>query len=201
MTRAVTARRVDASMAIGGCSSTLLFHSIMVTLSSRNVRAKRQPKYKYIPQLFLCLIFVCILGCVWFLDVQTSRLEQGGLLSIPSNQEKNKQQQDYNKVDNVERVEEEINVKNIKEKARENENAAPQVDKSVLCGGHRAASCSQCPLGNGANWCHGDCTWCDSKQECQEKNADCPVTKQKRVVCGGHTAASCEECPQGHGEE
>jgi hypothetical protein len=177
----------------------------MVTLSSRNVRAKRQHKYKYIPQLFLCLIFVCIAGCVWFLDVQTSRLEEG-LLSVPSNQDKQQQENNNNIMDNVERVQEEINVNIIKKKAQEkaaapqeNENAVE--DKSVACGGHRAASCSQCPLGNGAMWCHGDCAWCDSKQECQDKNADCLAAKQKRVVCGGHTAASCEECPQGHGEE
>ncbi|KAL3774588.1 hypothetical protein ACHAWO_006887 [Cyclotella atomus] len=29
----------------------------------------------------------------------------------------------------------------------------------VLCGGHTAASCSDCPQGNGAGWCNGECEW------------------------------------------
>ncbi|KAL3806909.1 hypothetical protein ACHAXA_008919 [Cyclostephanos tholiformis] len=29
----------------------------------------------------------------------------------------------------------------------------------VACGGHMAASCDQCPQGNGASWCNGDCEW------------------------------------------
>jgi len=32
----------------------------------------------------------------------------------------------------------------------------------VSCGQHRAANCAQCPQGNGAPWCNGDCEW-DSK--------------------------------------
>lgn len=29
----------------------------------------------------------------------------------------------------------------------------------VICGGHSASRCSECPQGNGASWCNGDCTW------------------------------------------
>mmetsp|Transcript_23202 Transcript_23202/g.41483 ORF Transcript_23202/g.41483 Transcript_23202/m.41483 type:complete len:105 (+) Transcript_23202:304-618(+) len=29
----------------------------------------------------------------------------------------------------------------------------------VHCGGHSARKCSECPQGNGANWCNGDCQW------------------------------------------
>jgi len=29
----------------------------------------------------------------------------------------------------------------------------------VSCGGHMAASCAECPEGNGAAWCNGVCTW------------------------------------------
>jgi len=29
----------------------------------------------------------------------------------------------------------------------------------VSCGGHYADSCSDCPQGNGASWCNGDCIW------------------------------------------
>ena len=28
---------------------------------------------------------------------------------------------------------------------------------AVSCGGHSAPSCEQCPMGNGAAWCNGDC--------------------------------------------
>jgi hypothetical protein len=29
----------------------------------------------------------------------------------------------------------------------------------VSCGGHFAESCPDCPQGNGASWCNGDCKW------------------------------------------
>lgn len=29
----------------------------------------------------------------------------------------------------------------------------------VLCGGHTASSCSECPQGHGAGWCNGECEW------------------------------------------
>lgn len=29
----------------------------------------------------------------------------------------------------------------------------------VRCGNHIAPTCSDCPQGNGADWCNGDCTW------------------------------------------
>lgn len=35
----------------------------------------------------------------------------------------------------------------------------PTVTQSVSCGNHRAASCAECPQGNGAAWCKGDCIW------------------------------------------
>ena len=30
---------------------------------------------------------------------------------------------------------------------------------TVSCGNHQAATCSECPQGNGAAWCNGDCEW------------------------------------------
>jgi hypothetical protein len=33
----------------------------------------------------------------------------------------------------------------------------------VQCGGHSAASCSECPEGNGETWCNGDCQWLDGQ--------------------------------------
>ena len=37
--------------------------------------------------------------------------------------------------------------------------ATPTSLATVSCGNHRAATCSDCPLGNGATWCNGDCVW------------------------------------------
>jgi len=34
-----------------------------------------------------------------------------------------------------------------------------QQSKSVSCGNHHAASCAECPQGNGAGWCNGQCKW------------------------------------------
>ena len=31
--------------------------------------------------------------------------------------------------------------------------------KEVVCGGHKASSCAECPQGNGASWCNGECEW------------------------------------------
>jgi len=31
--------------------------------------------------------------------------------------------------------------------------------KQITCGAHKAKSCSECPQGNGAGWCHVDCQW------------------------------------------
>ena len=35
--------------------------------------------------------------------------------------------------------------------------------EGVVCGGHTAARCSDCPMGNGASWCNGDCVWKNKK--------------------------------------
>ena len=29
----------------------------------------------------------------------------------------------------------------------------------MSCGNHNATSCQDCPQGNGAGWCNGDCKW------------------------------------------
>ena len=36
----------------------------------------------------------------------------------------------------------------------------------VTCGGHDASSCSECPQGNGAAWCNGECEWNGSTETC-----------------------------------
>ena len=37
------------------------------------------------------------------------------------------------------------------------QNIAEKIE--VSCGNHQAATCQDCPQGNGASWCNGDCTW------------------------------------------
>jgi len=80
---------------------------------------------------------------------------------------------------------------------------------NVSCGGHYASSCAECPQGNGAAWCNGDCIWVNN--QCQESNTSptpapvapstpLPVASPTTPVsCGGHYASSCAECPQGNG--
>jgi len=56
---------------------------------------------------------------------------------------------------------------------------------AVECGNHHAPTCAQCPQGNGAVWCNGECIW---------RNNQCGYTK----ICGGDdTASSCAQCPPG----
>ena len=36
-----------------------------------------------------------------------------------------------------------------------------RLQSEVSCGGHSASTCEECPEGNGAGWCNGDCIWRD----------------------------------------
>ena len=40
---------------------------------------------------------------------------------------------------------------------------------AVVCGGHSAATCADCPQGNGASWCNGECVWLTSNNSCVTK--------------------------------
>ena len=37
----------------------------------------------------------------------------------------------------------------------------------VSCGNHYTNTCADCPQGNGASWCNGDCQWVNG--QCQPK--------------------------------
>ncbi len=54
-------------------------------------------------------------------------------------------------------------------KVNPNNNTAFQlmVAGPVNCGGHSALVCEDCPDGNGATWCNGDCSWDDSDGVCK----------------------------------
>merc|ERR1719491_714299 len=63
----------------------------------------------------------------------------------------------------------------------------PPTPAPVQCGNHFAATCAECPQGNGAAWCNDDCKWSSSTSTCVVP-----------VSCGGnHFAATCAECPIG----
>merc|ERR1711933_662070 len=52
---------------------------------------------------------------------------------------------------------------------------------NVSCGGHDASSCAECPQGNGAAWCNGDCIWVNN--QCQESNTSpTPIAPTKVPV-------------------
>ena len=36
----------------------------------------------------------------------------------------------------------------------------------VSCGAHSAPTCAECPMGRGAVFCNGNCTWCAISQSC-----------------------------------
>ena len=45
-------------------------------------------------------------------------------------------------------------------------------ESQVVCGSHKAATCQQCPQGNGEAWCNGDCAWCKSQKDCLPKDSN-----------------------------
>jgi len=76
---------------------------------------------------------------------------------------------------------------------------------TVSCGGHHAKNCADCPRGNGAAWCHGDCEWCHSHSSCVPLGACSAVpildflkrrSHSENVSCGRHYAPSCSKCPK-----
>ena len=52
---------------------------------------------------------------------------------------------------------EEVKADNIKSK----DTTVTSNEKKVSCGNHNAPTCSECPQGNGAVWCNGECSWSD----------------------------------------
>ena len=70
----------------------------------------------------------------------------------------------------------------------------------MSCGNHYATTCVDCPQGNGASWCNGDCTWItDQCTETLTTGAISSTISTISLSCGSHYASSCEDCPQGHG--
>lgn len=63
----------------------------------------------------------------------------------------------------------------------------PQLEQEeVVCGGHRAKSCSQCPQGHGMGWCNVDCMWtfgaCVNRKQYIKQQKE---QRSKRRCCSG----------------
>eukprot|EP00427_Karlodinium_veneficum_P040848 CAMPEP_0169252790 /NCGR_PEP_ID=MMETSP1016-20121227/38247_1 /TAXON_ID=342587 /ORGANISM="Karlodinium micrum, Strain CCMP2283" /LENGTH=193 /DNA_ID=CAMNT_0009334043 /DNA_START=53 /DNA_END=635 /DNA_ORIENTATION=+ len=77
----------------------------------------------------------------------------------------------------------------------------PVTSNSVSCGAHHAASCADCPEGNGEPWCNGDCFWkngycydlpTQNKTATKvaatlEKNSSMPIMAKKNVTAKTNT--------------
>ena len=54
-----------------------------------------------------------------------------------------------------------------------NDPKSEEKTNKVSCGNHDASTCAECPQGNGAVWCNGDCSWSDEGGGvCQSKYKD-----------------------------
>ena len=65
--------------------------------------------------------------------------------------------------------------------------AAPTT--AVICGSHYAATCAECPQGNGASRCNGECVW--------ENNACIMPTVLCSRSSGIKVSSGCDACPLG----
>ena len=72
------------------------------------------------------------------------------------------------------------------------------VDADVLCGGHRAETCAECPITSsggwaGRAWCNGDCTWDSATGTCTTPSVLCTATGPAAEKCDlcGRSKAGC----------
>merc|ERR1712226_1386158 len=63
----------------------------------------------------------------------------------------------------------------------------------VSCGNHNAATCLDCPKGNGASGCNGDCSWDPETSTCVEKD----LIPKLRCFVGTLAEKRSEYCPLG----
>lgn len=147
----------------------------MLSARKGSTNAKRQQqRYRNIPQLIFSFIAICVVGCLWLVLTQTNKLATTPSAAT-SDLAKAKE------VDGREHVR--SGVRNDSVKAAEPVKKKVVVvdddddnvqQSSVICGGHSAPTCQECPQGHGAGWCHGDCVWCNEKEECMAKEDFCP---------------------------
>ena len=66
---------------------------------------------------------------------------------------------------------------------------------AVVCGGHSAATCADCPQGNGAAWCNGECRW--ENNACVTPNVLCSASTGTRANHCGVCPSGAAGCPSG----
>jgi len=62
-------------------------------------------------------------------------------------------------------IEDEGTIMHLESDVNETDSSLIDVGPGVVCGGHSADSCANCPQGHGAAWCNGDCSW--QNNQCQ----------------------------------
>jgi len=77
--------------------------------------------------------------------------------------------------------------------SEQEERRSPATGSQVTCGGHHAPTCAQCPQGNGAGWCHADCSWLLGR--CLPREAVAKVQFQPaKKCCSGVREWNTIEC-------
>ena len=74
----------------------------------------------------------------------------------------------------------EVRMEEMEEKIALTDTLAKITGEEVSCGNHGAQSCADCPQGNGAGWCNGDCVWS------RENGGACSLNKETVYLRGGH---------------
>merc|ERR1712064_33575 len=72
----------------------------------------------------------------------------------------------------------------------------PVPELTTDCGNHKAVSCKECPEGNGAAWCNGECEWVNGGLFALLGAGECKPKQELTTDCGNHKAVSCIECPE-----
>lgn len=62
------------------------------------------------------------------------------------------------------------------------QSTTPQSATSVSCGNHGAESCSECPQGNGAGWCNGECVWDEVWDQCKQPGVDLSLPSSNCII-------------------
>lgn len=179
----VAARRSQAA------TQYVAHFAVMVSISKGGSNARRH-RYRFVPQVYFGAIALIVLGCIWFMLVQTSKLSNGPPPLTPGGTNAEQVARKDSQIEKEDQAKAQVKIASGvrgEAKAAVDHHAVTE----VVCGGHSAPSCAQCPQGNGAGWCHGDCIWCADKEECMNKSDFCPQCQSKAT-----DEASCNKLSQ-----
>lgn len=153
---------------------------------------RRHQRGRLLPHVLFSVIAICVVGCVWLMLLETNKL------APPSTASSQNDVTESTGTDGRKHIRSDVRNDSAKTKLPaepvtkkvvvvddddDNIDEAP----SVVCGGHSATRCQECPQGHGEGWCHGDCVWCKDKEECMTKDDFCPLCQSKarsESACG-----------------